>query len=682
MALQLLAANNASTLLVSGISAASTTLQVSTGTGDLFPSPVPGTSYFKATLTSLAAGKTKEIVHVTARSGDTLTITRGQEGTAAASWDSGASVANLFTAGTFNDLAQQMDIDQVYTDFASTAAGKGTELVFNKSPLAGAVARSQHDKNTDFRTMEDFGAIGDGTNHPLSERFSTLTAAQMVYAFVTSLTQSIDWAAATSASAAGGFSMLSKTYSLSNTLAIGNTVSINGNGDGLSKFLFTGTGDGIVITLPNSPDGKFWLRDFGIYRTGSPSSTTKETALKIDGRAQIVTPGTSTTLAQLGYRTEYRGAIENLKIAGSNVLTGGWYRGIHTISVMNFRIEGFQFCGLVPSSGYGFVGDAIVVAGDGYVVDFSISRFWVFYAATGVLFPDYVEGPHLYDFEMMNVTTGIIGGIRLPETVVPDITGQISSPGVLSPWIYNCHINSTQECILMPRNCNLAKIDKINFFCNPLSTDTQGRAAISMSYCSAPQITNAYVLMDRAANTANLDANSAIFLGAVSAARVNGLIVGGVSNRGSAVIISGGVTQSKIGEIITNTKYGISEAGPTVNSNNNLGKVLPGFGTARFNMPVSQAYNSFDYEKVSISSVITLTGSGGVTEGVINITPISTISAKPAAIDVSIGYSDNLTATAYYDFDSSTATNLVVKVRTQSLSGSKTFRVGIEYPLI
>ena len=102
MALTLLAANNASTLLVSDISAVSTTLQVSTGTGDLFPSPVPGTSYFKVTLTSLIAGETKEIVYVTARSGDTLTIIRGQEGTAAASWDSGASVTNLITAGTFN----------------------------------------------------------------------------------------------------------------------------------------------------------------------------------------------------------------------------------------------------------------------------------------------------------------------------------------------------------------------------------------------------------------------------------------------------------------------------------------------------------------------------------------------------------------------------------------------------
>jgi hypothetical protein len=80
MALTMLAANNASTLLVSDISDVSTTLQVSTGTGNQFPSPVSGTSYFKVTITSLAAGRNKEIVHVTARSGDTFTIVRGQEG--------------------------------------------------------------------------------------------------------------------------------------------------------------------------------------------------------------------------------------------------------------------------------------------------------------------------------------------------------------------------------------------------------------------------------------------------------------------------------------------------------------------------------------------------------------------------------------------------------------------------
>lgn len=46
-----------------------------------------------------------------------------------------------------------------------------------------------------FVTPEQFGAIGDGTVHPLSERYSTLAAAQAVYPHATALTQTIDWAA-------------------------------------------------------------------------------------------------------------------------------------------------------------------------------------------------------------------------------------------------------------------------------------------------------------------------------------------------------------------------------------------------------------------------------------------------------------------------------------------------------
>ncbi|WP_350435318.1 phage head-binding domain-containing protein [Pseudocitrobacter faecalis] len=46
-----------------------------------------------------------------------------------------------------------------------------------------------------YVTPEQFGAIGDGTIHYLSEKYSTLSAAQAVYPFVTSLTQTIDWAA-------------------------------------------------------------------------------------------------------------------------------------------------------------------------------------------------------------------------------------------------------------------------------------------------------------------------------------------------------------------------------------------------------------------------------------------------------------------------------------------------------
>ncbi|HFE2864159.1 TPA: phage head-binding domain-containing protein, partial [Escherichia coli] len=64
--------------------------------------------------------------------------------------------------------------------------------VFIKQPLAGAIQRSQHSKNLDFVSIRDFGAIGDGTLHKLSEKFSSLSLARMVYPFATSLEQSID----------------------------------------------------------------------------------------------------------------------------------------------------------------------------------------------------------------------------------------------------------------------------------------------------------------------------------------------------------------------------------------------------------------------------------------------------------------------------------------------------------
>lgn len=42
---------------------------------------------------------------------------------------------------------------------------------------------------------EDFGGIGDGNAHPLSERYASLAAAQAVYPFATALTQQIDYCA-------------------------------------------------------------------------------------------------------------------------------------------------------------------------------------------------------------------------------------------------------------------------------------------------------------------------------------------------------------------------------------------------------------------------------------------------------------------------------------------------------
>lgn len=103
---QVLFANNATTTLAGAISNTATTANLASGTGALFPSP-SGSQYFVMTFTDQSTGLLHEIVHVTAISGDTITIVRAQEGTSAQGWDAGDLAQNLCTAGTMQALMQQ-----------------------------------------------------------------------------------------------------------------------------------------------------------------------------------------------------------------------------------------------------------------------------------------------------------------------------------------------------------------------------------------------------------------------------------------------------------------------------------------------------------------------------------------------------------------------------------------------
>jgi len=98
--------------------------------------------------------------------------------------------------GTGEGKWQPVDVaDVLRKDLASSADDKGDALYTVKQPFTGSVGLSGHDNNALFINVKQFGAIGDGTYHPLSERYASLVEAQAQYAFVTSLTQSIDWAA-------------------------------------------------------------------------------------------------------------------------------------------------------------------------------------------------------------------------------------------------------------------------------------------------------------------------------------------------------------------------------------------------------------------------------------------------------------------------------------------------------
>jgi hypothetical protein len=131
-------ANNASGTLATAVSASDTGLALTTGDGAEFPTLGVG-DYFYATVTS--SGGTQEIVKATARSGDSLTIVRAQEGTVAQSFSAGARFELRVTVASIEESAEF----GVYTP-----AG------------LGAVPTTVQTKLRETVSVKDFGAVGDG----------------------------------------------------------------------------------------------------------------------------------------------------------------------------------------------------------------------------------------------------------------------------------------------------------------------------------------------------------------------------------------------------------------------------------------------------------------------------------------------------------------------------------------
>jgi hypothetical protein len=106
-------ANNAVSTLASGITNVATTLFVQPGDGALFPSPAAGQRF---PLTLEDASGNIEVVHCTARSSDTFTIVRAQEGTSGLAFLADDRVELRVTKELLEHFAQKDDNTQVNLD--------------------------------------------------------------------------------------------------------------------------------------------------------------------------------------------------------------------------------------------------------------------------------------------------------------------------------------------------------------------------------------------------------------------------------------------------------------------------------------------------------------------------------------------------------------------------------------
>lgn len=108
--------------------ASSSDLGMTVANGGLFPQPVSG-EYFYATVTDPAG--LFEIVKVTARAGNNLTVVRAQEGTGPVAFVAGSRIELRVTAQTIADAISDSELD-IAAYFA--AAGNGTSVGLNVGP--------------------------------------------------------------------------------------------------------------------------------------------------------------------------------------------------------------------------------------------------------------------------------------------------------------------------------------------------------------------------------------------------------------------------------------------------------------------------------------------------------------------------------------------------------------------
>ncbi len=178
--------NNAYSLLASTLASDGMTITLSSGTGSRFPTPTGG-DWFLLTLIGLDSQGVEnlwEIVKVTARSGDTLTIVRAQEGTTARAWVQNTRVENRLTAGGWasksdtthnHDTAYEAKNSNIQTHISSSANPHSTTAAqvgamatshaanaitgFGSSGSATSVARSDHNHDSSYQAT-----LVSGTN--------------------------------------------------------------------------------------------------------------------------------------------------------------------------------------------------------------------------------------------------------------------------------------------------------------------------------------------------------------------------------------------------------------------------------------------------------------------------------------------------------------------------------------
>lgn len=149
--------NNAATTIAGSLTTTATSIALAAGSGSKFPALSAG-DWFPMTLIKASTGE-REIVKVTARSNDLLTVVRGQEGTLPLTFSAGDKAELRVTAAVFAEFntllaqanaaaeaADKTDIGMIVMSGDNSAPSRGTWLKCNGAAVSRTTYADLFDK--------------------------------------------------------------------------------------------------------------------------------------------------------------------------------------------------------------------------------------------------------------------------------------------------------------------------------------------------------------------------------------------------------------------------------------------------------------------------------------------------------------------------------------------------------
>lgn len=351
----LLFANNIKTTLSAPITTTSTTITVSSGAG--MPVPTTGQT-FLITLVDASTGLLYEIASCTTRSGNTLIVARGQEGTTPLNWNAGDTVAMFPTAGTMQNFAQISGAAFTGAVSATTLTASGL-LTANTAYLPGGslqIGANSPNVNVIFKNDATIStnngvnyyalAKSDGGTYTLNINGNASTAYS-----ATNATNAVNATNVTS----GGTVTTNSIVAGTSTPFFGGVITAidtTGGGNVFSANILNGAGTGFIATSATGASGFDY---FGAWTQTGTKLAAIDSGGNVYSIGSITGDTVKTNSAVIGTTTPFDiGVVTGINTSGggnvfsANIITGA---GTGFIATAETGASGFDFFGAWTQTG-------------------------------------------------------------------------------------------------------------------------------------------------------------------------------------------------------------------------------------------------------------------------------------------------------------------------------------------